>query len=110
MHFLLCLAMLLCVCYNLYIKRKDAHMMKNQKKRSEKAPIQKIQPDNRGLGAPAFRSVYRRILRARGVFAKRHSGQYLMDLHGNFLCSADRAFRFCGDSLNTETKCVQKKV
>ena len=34
--------MLFCVCYNLYIKRKDAHMMKNQKKRSEKAPIQKF--------------------------------------------------------------------
>ncbi len=83
--------------------------MKNQKKQSEKSPIRKFNLIT-GLGAPAFRSVYRRILRARSVFAKRHSGQYLMDLHGNFLRSADRAFRFGGDSLNTETKCVQKKV
>ena len=85
-------------------------MMKNQKKRSEKAPIQKF---NLITGASEF---LLSVLCTVGFSAlgaclqKRHSGQYLMDLHDNFLCSADRAFRFCGDSLNTETKCVQKKV
>ena len=77
-------------------------MMKNQKKRSEKAPIQKF---NLITGAS---ELLLSVLCTVGFCAL---GAYLQkDIPGNFLCSADRAFRFCGDSLNTENKCVQKKV